>query len=236
MRRRQHLFKFFGDRKYAESMLDGALAFRSLAYFRDYEDAQVRGDHDEGTSVFRPRRGLQVTNHTQRTRFTMPDAAFETNVKAAQILVCCTSKSMKPIHWREFKAVACVEICDVAEFCRRVETALPAHAKFPGKPGHEKLGQHVEYYREFEGPTPRWALPDVIATSKHLSYGWQDEFRLVYSLTDALAFENVQCRLVRGPSTRQSNPAEHVLEIVQAASLRDIAKLHERPSALLAAS
>lgn len=40
------------------------------------------------------------------------------------------------------------------------------------------------------------ALPDLRATSKPDGYDWQDEFRLVFSLTDALTFENVLTRVV----------------------------------------
>ena len=40
---RHSLFKYYDQRIWAEKFLDGELLFRSLAYFRDCEDA-VRGD------------------------------------------------------------------------------------------------------------------------------------------------------------------------------------------------
>ncbi len=75
---------------------------------------------------------------------------------------------------------------DTAAFCVRIEAALPPGATFPGRPGRTRIGQRVEYYRETGNCNPRWALPAVIATSKFADYAWQDEFRLVFSLTDAL--------------------------------------------------
>jgi len=106
-------------------------------------------------------------------------------------------------------------------------SSLPWSATFPGRPGHKRIGQHVEYYKVTQGATPRWALPDMIARSKLDTYAWQDEFRLVFSLTDALAFEKVNLRLVQMPATRSSDTAEHHHHDVQLDSLRDIAILHK---------
>jgi hypothetical protein len=48
---RHSLFKYYDQRIWAEKFLGGEMLFRSLAYFRDCEDA-VRGDQHEGTSRF----------------------------------------------------------------------------------------------------------------------------------------------------------------------------------------
>src|SRR5437763_456736 len=79
-------------------------------------------------------------------------------------------------------------------FGARVEapTLHLGRAIFPGKPGRTRIGQSVEYYGETYNCTPRWALPDVIAASKLKTFSWQNEYRLVFSLTDALNFENAQ--------------------------------------------
>lgn len=73
----------------------------------------------------------------------------------------------------------------------------------------------------------RWALPDVIASSKLDSYAWQDEYRLVFSLTDALDFEKVQPRIVQGVAKRTASPSEHHDYRLDVGSLRDIAILHK---------
>jgi hypothetical protein len=52
--------------------LDGKLRFRSLSYFRDYEDEQVRGDKNEGKMVFSPEGGLALNNQTQGYTSTIP--------------------------------------------------------------------------------------------------------------------------------------------------------------------
>src|SRR6185312_5013912 len=51
------------------------------------------------------------------------------------------------------------------------------------------------YYAQSESPTPGWALPEVIATSKLEKWAHQDEFRFLFSLTDALTFQNVDTQL-----------------------------------------
>jgi hypothetical protein len=62
---RHSLYKYYSTRKWADAFVDGKLRFNSLAYFRDFEDAQVRGDKNEGKMIFRPEDGLVITNHTQ---------------------------------------------------------------------------------------------------------------------------------------------------------------------------
>lgn len=230
MRKGRRLYRYFTEEKWAEAFLDGSLRFRSLAYYRDYEDAEVRGDQNEGTAIMRPVAGLEVTNQTQRTSFIMPDSAFESVANAGEIFVYCLSKSESQEKREKFRAAACVEVFDTKAFCRRVQIALPRRATFPGRPGHQMIGQHVDYYKVTEGVSPRWALPDLIAASKLDSYRWQDEFRLVFSLTDALAFEKVNVRVVQGLSRRIANPADHHFYDLQlATSLRDIAVLHKLP-------
>ncbi len=61
---RHRLYKYFSERKWADAFLEGNLLFRSLAYYRDYEDAEIRGDYNEGTMLYRPVEGLVVNNQT----------------------------------------------------------------------------------------------------------------------------------------------------------------------------
>lgn len=115
-------------------------------------------------------------------------------------------------------------------FCSRIEAALPSTATFPDQAGgrHARIGRRVEYYRETEGGNSRWALPERIATSKLDSYAWQNEFRLVFSPTDALGFERVDTRLVHRSNPREpAMPTEHHSYPVNAQSLHDICRVHE---------
>lgn len=64
-------------------------------------------------------------------------------------------------------------------------------------------------------------MPDLIATSKFKSYAWQDEFRLLFTLTDAFNVDNHE-------SVRPAaNPAEHHQRIVNAGDLNAICRLIE---------
>jgi hypothetical protein len=222
---RHGLYKYYSEPKWAEEFLDGKLLFHSLSYFRDYEDKKVRGDQNEGAAIFRPEGGLLVHNQTQGTTFTLARHTFESTANQEEIFVFCLSRSLTDILRREFKAVACIEVLNIATFCARVEDALP-NAKFPGRAGRTRIGHRVEYYRETDGANPRWALPDIIATSKLDCYSWQDEYRLVFCTTDALGFQKVSLRLVQENASEGPKPAEHHKYLVQARSLRDICQLH----------
>lgn len=224
--RQRNLFKYFSELKYAESFRDGELLFRSLSYFRDHEDNNVRSDKNEGTSVIRPSAGLIVNNLTQEKILTLKDFSFVSSVKQHEIFVFCMSRSFELRIFKEFSAVACVKIVDPPAFCARVEDVLPIRANFPAPQGRARLGHRVEYYDETEAGSPRWAVPDKIATSKLKTYAWQDEFRLIFSTTDAFRFENVTTRLVHDDHLDNPMPAEHHSQLLKVKSLRDITSLH----------
>src|ERR1700683_4503175 len=162
---RHSLYKYYSARKWADDFLDGKLRFNSLAYFRDFEDAQVRGDRNEGKMIFRSEDGLVITNQTQGWIQTVP-RALNVTVKQEEIFVFCMSRSFTEELRESFKAVACVEILNVKAFCQKIESALPAETTFPGKPGRERIGQAVTYYEETDDWNPTWACPGLIAGLK----------------------------------------------------------------------
>src|SRR6266496_9554 len=178
---RHSLFKYYDQLEWAEKFLEGEIFFRSLSYFRDCED-EVRGDEYEGTSKFQPESGLQITNHTRGTKFT-DTRAFEASVKADEIFVFCSSRRLSEALAKEFKSSICVEIRKIKALYNRIKSALPSSATFDAGA--------VDYYSAGDGPTPRWALPEMIAKSKLKWWKPQDEYRFVFSLTGALKFENV---------------------------------------------
>jgi hypothetical protein len=218
------LYKYYDNPKWADAFLDGELLFRSLAYFRDCEDKK-RQDQNEGKTVFRPEGGLLTKNLTQG-RTMLWDGAFESSVEhPEEIFVFCMSRSLSDDLRREFNAEVCVEVQRIGEFCDRIQAALPPEAKFPGLPGRTRIGHRVEYYQEADGGKTRWALPDQIAISKVASFAWQDEFRLVFCLTDAMGVEKVRTQLVRGSTNHTPQPEQHRTFLVKAMSLRDICKV-----------
>ena len=136
---RHSLYKYYSTRKWADAFLDGELRFNSLAYFRDFEDVQVRGDKNEGKMIFRPEDGLVITNQAQGWTRTIP-RALNATVKQEEIFVFCMSRSFTEELRENFKALACVEILNVKAFCEKIESALPAGTTFPGKLGRERVG------------------------------------------------------------------------------------------------
>jgi hypothetical protein len=216
---RQSWYKYYSDRRWAEQFLEGKLLFRSLSYFRDYEDKNVRGDRNEGVSVYGPAVGLVVTNHTQGKTFTLPASAFESAVKQEEIFAFCASRSLSDKLRDDFEAVVCVEITRVQTFCTRVRNALPPKTTF--------YARKVKYYQSTDDCNPRWALPDLIATSKLKEYERQEEVRLIFSLTDALDFEKISARLALGHMKETEKSIDHHSRLVETRSLRDICRIHE---------
>ena len=143
--RRRGLYKYFTELRWAERFLEGNILFRSLSYFRDYEDNEVRGDRSAGLATLRPEGGLVVNNRTQGKTFTLPGTAFESSAKEEEIFVFCASRALSAELRERLSAVACAEITDIAAFCSRVQSALPANAAFPGPKGRTRLGNRVIY-------------------------------------------------------------------------------------------
>src|SRR5258708_17981131 len=87
-----------------------------------------------------------------------------------------------------FEAKACVQIMRQASFSQRIRDELPRTATFRAEP--------VVYYSPANEPGGKWAFPDMIAFSKVESYAWQDEYRYVFSVTDALKYGTTTQRAV----------------------------------------
>jgi hypothetical protein len=216
-------YKFFSERRWAEAFLDGAVLFRSLAFFRDYEDSsnkQVIGDRYEGTRTCMPEGGVimrgRIDGHVGK--FTEP-WAFNALVNAENIFVFCVSKSFGDLQVREFNAVAWVEVLDKSAFFRRLTDALlPLNAKL--------VAGAVEYYQHSEQRmTLLGASPERIVKSKLEKFSYQDEYRFAFSPTNALDVGNARyCLREFKPSP---NPNEHHAKALHLGSLRDICKLHE---------
>jgi len=179
----------------------------------------VRGDEYEGTSRFSPDGGLQITNQTQGTQFTLAEYAFESTVKTNEIFVFCASRRFGDDLAKEFNAVVAVEITRMPTLCERIRSALPSTATFRAR--------RVDYYPQSQGGNPRWALPDDIATSKLEKWASQEETRFIFSLTDALTFENVKCQLSRRKTRTAAKPEEHLSHLLKIGTLRDICRLRE---------
>jgi hypothetical protein len=222
---RHSRYKYFSNADYAKQFLDGNMFHQTAAYFRDYEDReaqQIIGDEYEGTRIFRPVTGLEIHNHTQGTNGNL-QLGMECLTKAHEIFIFCVSLSLNNLLKREFKAVACVEICDPRQFIHRWLKALPDEAKKDDK----HVCRMVGYYRPEDLPGNVWALPDLITTTKLKRFAYQEEYRFAYTITDAFAFQNCTYRLVDRKARPLPRPEEHHHETLHLGDLRDICKLHE---------
>jgi hypothetical protein len=216
---RRKLYKYFPKREWAELFLDGKIFFRSLSYFQSFEDGNVRGDHDEGTATYKPDGGLVGYNLTRQRPLVRPNDAFKsTAAKPDEIFVFCASL----IFTEELRTAfgeACVEIRSIQSFCNRIQRALPPKTDFFNRP--------VSYYKPTDEPANRWALPDLIATSKFDSFAWQCEYRFGFSLTDALGFEKVAPRLTQEITTPPGSLPDHPSYTLPVGSLRHVCGIRE---------
>src|SRR5580704_5883424 len=73
-----------------------------------------------------------------------------------------------------------LEVVNISALCARIQAQLPPGATF--------RAQAVKYYSKSDEMGIRWAFPNQIAFSKIEGYGWQDEYRFAFSLSDALAY------------------------------------------------
>lgn len=211
------LFKFYDERRWAERFLAGELLCWSVSYYRDRED-EIRGDKNEGRSEYRPQGGLVINNITQGTSFCIPNSAMLSAVKQDEIFAFCMSTSSDAVVANQLGSTF-VEILDGPEFVRRVRAALPENATF--------FSRAVEYYDASNPPEARWAVPEFISTAKQRSptYVSQAEYRLVFSLTDALEFQKVALSITTGqaqPTPRRNSYPNYMIE---AGDLTDICRL-----------
>ena len=177
------------------------MLFRSLSHFQNIEDGEVRGDLREGSVSYKPESGLIINNQTQGKRFTIPEGAFGSGVNTEEVFILCASNSITDELRIRFEAKACVQILRIASLCSRIQGELPRTATF--------RAERVKYYSPANEPGAKWAFPDMIAFSKVDGYSWQDEFRFVFSLTDALKYGNTAQQVTipnQKPRTRFHQP------------------------------
>ena len=217
------LYKYLPS-QYADPFLrEGTVLFRSLLYFLACEDA--RRDELEGTHVYAPVSGLDVTNRTQRTRVRMPGWSMHSSVKHPEhLFVFCTSGRLTIDLARKFGCDACVEIGDVGKFVARLRTALKRQPQV--KLATLRHGD-VEYYQTALPPQEVWALPDRIVMNKpHNPFSEEEEHRFVFSRkADAFAFENVDMKLMNGPAPRVPQ-GDYPFMLVKLGTMADCCRVH----------
>jgi hypothetical protein len=215
------LYKYLPS-KYIEAFVGrGELLFRSLSYFRNYEELKVRGDQNEGKRIFKPRAGLEITNTETGERLCVP-RTFESGVRDRDIFVFCLSSVRSSDLSREFGADACVEILDPVALLAKVRTSLQLRKWVKGG----LLYSPLDYYSVEDPPIAEWAVPERMVVRKTTEYSHQGEYRLAFARGDALKVNNVKTRITAqsgGAAPTLEGHPEHTLRI---GSIKKLCRVH----------
>ena len=217
-----NLYKYLPAKYVDDFVHKGAVLFRSLSYFRDYEDAQVRGDEFEGTRLHRPKNGLEVTITATQQKVVLPHS-FESAANEDDIFIFCLSTALSADLAAQFKASACVEIQNPSKFIAGVRAALLRRPSIKSK---MLVYGEVKYYTPDEPPIVDWALPEKIAMSKLSVYIPQHEYRIAFAVNDAFRVENTRLRLVSPGERRPPRATSHPERLFKLGSLAKLCKVH----------
>jgi hypothetical protein len=217
------LYKYL-PAKYVERFIrEGAILFRPLSYFRDYEDAQVRGDEHEGTRLHRPINGLETTLVETQQKIVLPHS-FESTANEDDIFVFCASTILSAELATQFNADACIEVTNLGTFVGGIRSALLRRPSIKNK---TLVHGQVKYYSPEEPPIVDWALPEKIAMSKLNTYTHQQEYRFTFAVNDAFRIENTSIRLVspleRRPSRATPHPKDRLFKL---GNISKLCKVH----------
>jgi len=216
------IYKYLPSKYVDDFVRTGAVLFRSLSYFRDYEEAEVRGDEFEGTKLYRPSAGLEITNLTTQQKGLLPHA-FESTANERDIFVFCASTIFSSELAAKFQASACVEITDLPRFIAGIRSALLRRPSIKSK---TLVHREVKYYAPDQPPLIDWAFPDRIATSKLDRYSFQREYRIAFGTNDAFRLENTSIRLVAPGERRFPKYNSHPERLLKLGNLTRICRIH----------
>ncbi|MNF90383.1 hypothetical protein D3C84_729450 [compost metagenome] len=216
------LFKYLPS-KYLDAFVGkGEVLFRSLSYYSNYEEMQVRGDPYEGKRVFKPVGGLELTN-TTTGKTSQFHGTFESTVQDHEIFVFCMSKVFSPELAREFKSDVCVEITEPAYLISKIRSALRLRKWV--KQGR-LLHDSVDYYSPETEPLAEWAVPERMVMRKTTDYTDQAEYRLAFARGNALQVENVAIQIKADQDITQPTLDGHPQHTLKLGNLKKLCKVH----------
>lgn len=216
------LYKYL-PAKYVESFIrEGAVLFRPLSYFRDYEDAQIRGDEFEGTRIHCPSKGLEILLIKTQQKVILPHS-FESTVNEEDIFVFCLSTLFSANIAAQFQADACIEIKNVSAFIAAIRNAL---ARRPSIKSKDLYFGPINYYSPEQTPIVDWALPERITMSKHYFYAAQQEYRIAFAVNDAFRVENTRLRLVLPNERKFPHATVYPERLLKLGNLAKLCKVH----------
>ncbi len=220
------LFKYLPSKHLEAFVGSGKLLFRSLSYFRNYEELLVRGDRYEGKRLFKPGNGLEITKTESGEKLLLP-WAFEATVRDRDIFVLCLSRTLSSELAREFGADVCVEITEPTALLSRVRSALLLRRWV--RRGRLLHGP-VEYYSPEDPPLAEWAIPERMIMRKTIEYSRQDEYRLAFARGAALQVNNVETQITSTPGLTQPTLDGHPEHMVCVGAIERVCKVHTMAS------
>lgn len=216
------LYKYLPE-QYVDSLLcEGAVLFRTLSYFRDHEDTQVRGDEYEGTKLYRPANGLEVTLSTTQEKVVLPHT-FESSANEDDIFVFCLSTILSQELATQFKTNVCVEIRNPALFISKIRGALSRRPSIKNK---LLVHGEVNYYEPHKPPVVDWALPERIAMSKLELFRSQQEYRIAFCVNGAFDVGNTRLRIVAPGTSRPKRVTAYPERQFKLGSISKICRVH----------
>ncbi len=216
----QPLYKYLPSQYVPAFIQQGAILFRPLSYYRDYEDS-IRGDEYEGTRVHRPNEGLEITLTKNNEKILLPHT-FESSANEDDIFIFCLSTQFSLDLAKQFNSDVCIEIYNPSRFLSELRAALIRRPSIKDK---KLIHGQVNYYSREDPATIDWALPEKIAMSKLQSFQSQQEYRIGFGVKDAFRVENVTTRLVL-PNQRQVPKGLKTERILKLGNLKKICRIH----------
>lgn len=218
------LFRYLPEEYLDAFVKRGEILFRSLSYYRDYENDGVRGDHFEGTRVHRPDDGLKAIDASGKPIIFLPNQNFESKADEDHIYVSCMSTECEADLATKFRTNVCVEIQNTDRFIERLAKAI---SKVLGKNISKQLVYGpVTYYTYNEKPMGDWALPEKIALSKLTDFIWQKEFRIAFPTNGAFDVYNVKVKVVSADMHQPSKQISYAKMIYSLGDLSALCKIH----------
>ncbi|OIR09767.1 hypothetical protein GALL_81720 [mine drainage metagenome] len=220
---KQSLFRYMTAEHAERFVRRGEMLFRSLSYFRDYEDEGIRSDEFEGTRLHLPVDGLKVTKVSTGEVIPLP-YTFESTAKEDDIFVSCLSTTCSEFLAEKFNAKICIEIHEPIRLLALIRDALARRPSVKNK--HLEYGP-VKYYEPHEPPIVDWALPEKIALSKLAKYSWQSEYRIAFAINGAFNVEKVQVQLVPFGERRKPRSTDHPKQLLKLGNISKLCTVHQ---------
>lgn len=216
------IYKYVSEERFAQALIEkGQLYLQSLADFRSYEDALIRGDPDDGKLRYQPEPGLTLTKADGEV-VNLPGWRFRASVHAEDIFVYCLSFERSEALAEKFQSPFCVEIKDADALFAKTKGSVRIRSKLDRRNVYRGA---VEYRDPATAPGADWALPEKVAFIKPPAWSWQMEYRMVMGRRGVFAVENVDLALENGPCGLTAAAAGSPL-ILAVGDLSRIAQLH----------